>query len=383
MECSLHSGGGVVVSKIRKNSNWIVLALIVIIIYKGVENYHWIFENINLLVSILIPFFWGFAIAYILNPLMVKLETKLKMKRFFSMTICYLIFFGVIALFIIIVTPIIMKNLFDIIEKLPDYIQGLQIWFNETLLRLSLVERLNLQEYIQSNIAEISTMLLEFMNLTINGLLVRVIGITSGLLKFIVGIIVSIYILIEKEKFGVAMNKFILAMSGEKRYDKVMNFFSLCNQVFSNFIIGKSIDSFIIGLICFAGMKLLGAPYATLLSVIVGVTNMIPYFGPVIGAIPAILITLFISPIKALWVAIFILVLQQVDGNIIGPKILGDKVGISPFYIILSILIGGGFFGMLGMLFAVPTFKIVSILLGRYLDARIEKQRALDIVSGE
>ena len=371
------------VSKIRKNSNWIVLALIVIIIYKGVENYHWIFENINLLVSILIPFFWGFAIAYILNPLMVKLETKLKMKRFFSMTICYLIFFGVIALFIIIVTPIILKNLFDIIEKLPDYIQGLQIWFNETLLRLSLVERLNLQEYIQSNIAEISTMLLEFMNLTINGLLVRVIGITSGLLKFIVGIIVSIYILIEKEKFGFAMNKFILAMSGEKRYDKVMNFFSLCNQVFSNFIIGKSIDSFIIGLICFAGMKLLGAPYATLLSVIVGVTNMIPYFGPFIGAIPAILITLFISPIKALWVAIFILVLQQVDGNIIGPKILGDKVGISPFYIILSILIGGGFFGMLGMLFAVPTFKIVSILLGRYLDARIEKQRALDIVSGE
>ena len=130
-------------------------------------------------------------------------------------------------------------------------------------------------------------------------------------------------------------------------------------------------------------MKLLGAPYATLLSVIVGVTNMIPYFGPFIGAIPAVLITLFISPIKALWVAIFILVLQQVDGNIIGPKILGDKVGISPFYIILSILIGGGFFGMLGMLFAVPTFKIVSILLGRYLDARIEKQRTLDIVSGE
>ena len=368
------------VSRIKKNLNWIVLALVIIIIYKGVENYQWVFNNFKHLISILIPFFWGFAIAYVLNPLMVKLEKKFKMHRAFSMAICYLLFFGVITLFIIIVTPIILRNLFDIIEKLPDYIQNLQLWFNTTLLKLSLVERLNLQEYIQSNISEISAMLLEFLNLTINGILAKVIGITSGLLKFIVGIIISAYVLAEKEKFALGSKKLILAIAGEQKFPKVMGFFELCNKVFSNFFIGKTIDSFIIGVICLVGLNLLNAPYAILLSTIVGVTNMIPYFGPFIGAIPAVLITLFISPVKALWVAIFILVLQQVDGNIIGPKILGDKVGISPFYIILSILIGGGFFGMLGMLFAVPMFKIISILLVRYLDARIEKQRAVDIV---
>lgn len=360
--------------KIKQNANWIFLALIVFIIYKSVENYTWIFANFQLLVSILSPFFWGFAIAYLLNPLMVKLETKHKMKRLASMLICYVVFFGIIGLFFTIVTPVILKNLFDIIEQLPEYVAGLQNWFNDTILTLSLVEKLNLKDYIQSNLSEISTMLLEFLNITINGLLEKVIGITSGLLKFIVGIIVSVYMLNEKENFIMAGKKFVLAMNGNKKSEKILDFLNLCNQVFANFIIGKAIDSFIIGIICFIGLSLIKAPYTLLLSLIVGITNMIPYFGPFIGAVPAILMTLFVDPLKAVWVAIFILILQQVDGNIIGPKILGDKVGISPFYIILSILIGGGFFGMLGMLFAVPTFKIISILIGRYMDYRLEKQ---------
>jgi len=361
-------------SKMKKNSNWIFLALVVFIIYKGVENYTWLFSNLQRLIAILAPFFWGFAIAYLLNPLMIKLEAKYKMKRLPSMLICYAIFFGIIGLFFTIVTPVILKNLFDIVEQLPLYVESVQNWFNNSILSMSLVERLNLKDYIQENLSGISTMLLEFLNITINGLLSKVIGITSGLLKFIVGIIVSAYMLNEKEKFVIAGKKFILAIYGQRKSNKVLEFLALCNEVFSNFFIGKTIDSFIIGVICFAGLSLIKAPYALLMSVIVGVTNMIPYFGPFIGAVPAILMTLFVDPVKALSVALFILVLQQVDGNIIGPKILGDKVGISPFYIILSILIGGGFFGMLGMLFAVPLFKIISILMGRYMDYRLEQQ---------
>lgn len=365
--------------KIKKNSNFIFIAIIVLILYRGIENYAWFFDNLKHLFSILIPFFWGFGIAYILNPMLVKLETRRNMKRIPAMFICYAVFFGVIGLFFTIVTPIILRNLFDIIEMLPEYMDALQSWFDNTLLNLTLVEKLKLKEYIQSNIAGISTMLLEFLNLTINGVVTKVIGVTSGLLKFIVGIIVSAYVLTEKERFAKSSKKFILAMYGEEKSNKILGFFELCNKVFSNFFIGKAIDSFIIGIIAFAGFSLMKAPYALLLSLIIGVTNMIPYFGPFIGAFPAILITLFVSPIKAFWVAVFILVLQQVDGNIIGPKILGDKVGISPFYIILSILIGGGFFGMMGMLFAVPLFKIISILLDKYMDIRIEKQALISI----
>lgn len=365
------------VKRIRKNSNFIFIAFIILILYKGIENYKWFFDNCGHLFSILIPFFWGFGIAYILNPMLIRLETKHKIKRVPAMIICYLVFFGVIGLFFTIVTPIILRNLFDIIEMLPDYMNALQKWFDSTILDFSLIERLRLEDYIKTNISDISTMLLEFLNITINGVVTQVIGITSGLLKFIVGIIVSAYILTEKENFAKSSKKFIISMWGSDKGKSILTFFELCNKVFSNFFIGKAIDSFIIGIIAFIGFSLMKAPYALLLSLIVGITNMIPYFGPFIGAFPAVLITLFVSPIKAFWVAVFILVLQQVDGNIIGPKILGDKVGISPFYIILSILIGGGFFGMLGMLFAVPIFKIISILLNSYMDSRLKKQGIL------
>lgn len=364
-----------VLYKIRKNSNWIFLAVIVFIIYKGIENYTWLFANLEMLFRILTPFFWGFAIAYLLNPLMVKLETRFKMKRIFSMLICYTLFLGIIGLFFIMVTPVILRNLFDIIEKLPEYIDSSQLWFNNKVLTLSLVRRLKLEDYLQANLAEVSSMVLEFLNLTLNGLLVKVIGVTSGLIKFIVGIIVSSYMLNEKEKFIISGKKFILGMYGKQKSQKILEFGILSNRVFANFFIGKTIDSVIVGIICFIGLSLIKAPYALLMGLIVGITNMIPYFGPFIGAVPAVLMTLFVSPLKAVAVAIFILILQQIDGNIIGPKILGDKVGVSPFYIILSILIGGGFFGMLGMLFAVPLFKIINILMGRYLDYRIEQQR--------
>jgi predicted PurR-regulated permease PerM len=134
------------------------------------------------------------------------------------------------------------------------------------------------------------------------------------------------------------------------------------------------IDSLIIGLICFAGMWALKAPYALLMSIIIGVTNMIPYFGPFIGAVPAIIITLFSSPVTAIWVAVFILILQQLDGYIIGPFILGDSVGLSPFWIILAILIGGGLFGVLGMLICVPVMAIVRNQFSRYINKRLDEK---------
>ncbi len=146
------------------------------------------------------------------------------------------------------------------------------------------------------------------------------------------------------------------------------------DEIFSKYIIGKMIDSLIVGIICFMGLWFLKAPYALLMAIIVGVTNMIPYFGPFIGAVPAVIITLFTSPITALWVTLFIIVLQQLDGYIIGPFILGDSVGLSPFWIILAILIGGGLFGILGMLICVPVMAVVRNMFSRYINRRLDEK---------
>jgi len=193
------------------------------------------------------------------------------------------------------------------------------------------------------------------------------------LLNFVLGLFVSIYFLYEKEKLIAYIKKVIRAFSKRKKADLIIDYFSRVNSYFYNFLVGKLVDSSIIGLLCLLGMSALKIRYALLLSIIVGVLNMIPYFGPFMGAVPAVLITLIYSPIQALWTAIFILILQQFDGWYLGPKILGDSVGATPLFIIFSILVGGSFAGPLGMLLAVPLFKSLFMLWDAFLDARTKK----------
>ena len=147
------------------------------------------------------------------------------------------------------------------------------------------------------------------------------------------------------------------------------------NEIFGGFISGKIIDSLIIGLLCYIGLVILNMPYTILVSVIVGVTNVIPFFGPYIGAVPSIIIIALDNPIKGLYFAIFILVLQQLDGNVIGPKILGDSTGLSPFWVVFAIIIGGGLFGFAGMLLGVPTFAVIYYIAGEAVGSRLKKRQ--------
>lgn len=366
------------VKKLKEFSSWILFGTILIIIYKLIENYSTIFVWTAKLLSLLTPFFWGFIIAYFLNSLVKYIEKKHKLSRGLSLLVTYFLFFFTLGIFISIVAPMIVSNIMDIINKLPAFAATSQELFNKALSNQKLAELLNLEEYINANIGEFSSWGINVLNKALNSLVASIIGLTSGILRFIIGVIVSIYILFDKEKFLNSIKKFLVAMYKPEKSQKIMEFFRMCDEVFRNFFVGKAIDSLIIGILCYIGMYFMKTPYAVLLSLIVGVFNMIPYVGPFIGAAPAILITLLISPIKALWVAIFILVLQQVDGNIIGPKILGDKVGISPFYILLSITIGGGFFGIIGMLVSVPIFKVLSVILDGYLDKRIISNKSTE-----
>jgi predicted PurR-regulated permease PerM len=188
----------------------------------------------------------------------------------------------------------------------------------------------------------------------------------------IFGFIISIYILKDKEIFIQSSKKFLYALFNKSSVNTFLSFGKEVDSIFSRYIIGKAIDSTIIGLLCAIGMSLLDAPYGLLISLIVGVTNMIPYFGPFIGMIPAFFITLLFDPIKALWVLLFVFILQQFDGFYLGPKILGEKVGVSPFWIILAVTLGGGTFGVLGMFLGVPIIAIAKILIERFIEKRLK-----------
>ena len=181
-------------------------------------------------------------------------------------------------------------------------------------------------------------------------------------------IFIAFYMLYDKERFAKKAEKTVFAISEEEKAARFLQNAERIHHIFNDFIVGKAIDSLIIGILALIGMNIIKAPYPLILALVIGVTNMIPYFGPFIGAIPAILITLLIDPPRAIAVGIFILILQQFDGNILGPKILGDSVDLSPLWIILAVMIGGAVMGPLGMFIGVPIFATVKVFGGEYIN---------------
>jgi predicted PurR-regulated permease PerM len=192
----------------------------------------------------------------------------------------------------------------------------------------------------------------------------------------VIGLIVSVYVLIEKERFAGQAKKIVFAALPIQRANSLIQIVHKVDEIFGGFIIGKIIDSIIIGIICFVGCSILRMPYTLLVSVIIGITNIVPFFGPFIGAIPCLIIVTITEPLHGLYLLIFILILQQVDGNIIGPKILGNTTGLSPFWVIFAIIVGSGVFGFAGMLFGVPVFAVIYYLMQR-LTAYLLQRRKL------
>ena len=199
-------------------------------------------------------------------------------------------------------------------------------------------------------------------------------SLTTGILNVIIGVIVSLYLLLDKERFFAHVRKIFCALFSRQKVDRLTQVTRKVHQVFSRFIVGQLLDAFIVFLLCLFFMTLFQWPYAMLISAVVGVTNVIPYFGPFIGAIPSILILLIVDPMTALWFGIFILILQQVDGNIICPKILGDSTGLSPFWVVFSITIFGSLLGPAGMFIGVPLFAVIYYLISEFVSSRLAKK---------
>ncbi|MBU5292848.1 AI-2E family transporter [Anaerosalibacter bizertensis] len=357
--------------EIEKRTNYLkmfFLLIIAFILFRLVSSQ----EFAITLEKVVRPFIWAIIISFFLNSLLVYLEKRYALKRWLNILIVYIIFFGIIVLFFVFITPKVIESVKTLIRQLPGYINATQEWFESMPSKITIIDKYGVVDEIRESLSEALNKATRSMTPLLNKTVTQVINFTSSFLNFILGSIISIYILKDKEELTEGFRKLTYAVFSKQRAEVLINVQQEIKQAFSKFFVGKIIDSFIIGLLCFIGCLIMKVPYALLISLIVGVTNMIPYFGPFIGMIPAAVITLFESPIKALWVTIFIFALQQFDGLYLGPKILGIQVGMKPLWIITAILIGGGFFGVWGMLFAVPIAAVIRSLLRKYIKRQYE-----------
>ena len=331
-------------------------------------------------VSIISPFIYAFAIAFILNRPMMWFERTLfkdrKKKRILSVALTFTIAIAVISVLMVLVLPQIGLSIAYLVEAMPGFIQSVSQTATEVMEQIHLNSRLSRQ--VQEMWNNIGTGIMNFTVSVLPGVVNVSIGIGNAVVKSIMSTIIAIYMLTSKDKLKFQIKKFFYAYFSKNFAEETFDLGRMSNTIFSDFIIGKMIDSTIIGIIAFIGMLFIYPDYAVLIAIIIGVTNMIPFFGPFIGAIPSIFILLILSPFASFVFLIFIIVLQQVDGNIIGPKVLGSSLGLSPLWILVGIIVGNGAMGFLGMIIGVPTFAVIYNLVSRNTKEKLEEK---DIVA--
>lgn len=373
----------------KENKNSILLYSLVAVI--GVAAYFLFlkFESFQgafrFIVSIFMPFLIGFIIAYLLNPIMKLVENKLlfwmksskhptryqKAKRICSILITYVLTLGIVTALTVLLIPQVKTSVETLFKNIPSYIrvlsENISGWVKMYHLDAAMFDQLlpydTLTEYITA-----------LLNACFGWLVNVPMLLTTGFTNIVVGFIVSVYFLFDKEKFSRNLKKTVYALCKPATAEKVIDITKMSDRTFSQFIIGKIIDSAIIGVIAFPFMLMIYRPYALLISVIIGVTNVIPFFGPFIGAIPSALLILIVAPDRLLWFIIFVLVLQQFDGNILGPKILGDTTGLSPIWVLVGILAGSKLLGFTGMIIGVPLTAVLYILFKSYIEKKYQEK---------
>ncbi|MCX8131954.1 MAG: AI-2E family transporter [Clostridia bacterium] len=360
-----------------KHLELIPIILISFILFKIVNEPGFLFGGLRYVISIFSYLIWAFVIAFLLNPMMVYLERKFKINRIFSILIIYLLFVALIAFVIIVITPILVENIGMFLKNLDSYVTSTQSWITEIIDDLKLDDKYDVYTYLENNINDILQMVKGFLNISLNFVFKKIIDLTSTMLKLIFGILISIYLLSDKEKLIIKIKKLLFAVLSSNTAKMSINIGRKLNNAFSKYIIGKLIDSAIIGVICFLGLFTFKVPFALLISIIVGVTNLIPYIGGIVGLIPAVIIILIISPIKALFVFLFLLVLQQLDSWILSPKIIGNQTGLTPLLIIVALMVGGATFGIMGMFIAIPVTAVIKEFVGEYVENRL-KAKGID-----
>lgn len=355
-----------------------VIAIIIIstIGIKIIDNFQYFFKIIEKIIALSTPFVYGLIIAYILNPLVNIFEKKMKFKKGISILLTYALLIGVVTLIGVYFIPNIIESTLEIARSIPDYITDAQNYVNEFLNKeevKGIISSTGTFDNINTLITQIGTMAISILD----GSVGHIISISSQIFNFIIGLLVSIYVLTDKERFIAGSKRLAFIILKPKRAEKLIEVIRVYHKMICTYIGIKAIDSSIIGAIAFILLTLVKSEYAALLAVIVGITNMIPYFGPFIGEIVGFLFNVFVSPVKGITVFLTLLSLQMFDGWYLDPKLIGDKVGVRPFFIIFAVVIGGGFYGPIGMLLASPTAAVLNI----YYNKMMKKNKELTILA--
>ena len=366
-----------------------------LLFYFGIFHTASITKGLKAIYNILTPIVYAAAISYVLWPLIRFMEKSIiyricekknwkpseKVRHGIRM-ICVIVtlllfFFGIYGLLSMLI-PELINSITNIIDNLPRYINNIEKWLTNLLKNYpELAENSSMIFSTVTARAEtwLTNDLLPKINLLVASFSTGFMGALVFLKNFLIGAMISIYLLYGKESYVAQGKRLLYCLFSTQTTNNIIRDLQYVDKTFGGFIIGKVLDSLIIGILCYIGTTILNLPYALLVSVIVGVTNVIPFFGPYIGAVPSAVLILLVNPIQCIYFVIFILLLQQFDGNFLGPKILGGSTGLSSFMVIVAILVGGGLFGIFGMFVGVPACAIICTVIRNGIQSRLEKKK--------
>lgn len=367
--------------EIRKPILYGILILIGIIAYHIFDNFNATINFFKSMLGILSPIFGGFAIAYLLNIPMKSIEKKLfsklkinnKLKRSVALTCTLILVIGFFTLSIYFVLPQLVASVQQLIDALPEYVTSVATFLQAKINQLNVSESFvnELLTWWKSIINTVSSYILNIANQTLGA----VSGFIAGVFNALISTILGIYILLSKETLARTFKKMFYAFTPKSFCDQAAKYIKIIDGSFENFIRGQIIEALILGTICYFGMKIFGFEYALVISFLIGLTNIIPLFGPYIGAVPSLLLLVMVNPIHAFWFIIFLMILQQVESNLIYPRVVGSNMGISGFWIIFAVVIGNSLFGILGILLGIPLLSSLYFIVREIAEQRLRRKK--------
>ena len=329
--------------------------------------------------KVMSSFLWGIFFAFLMLRFAKWVENKIfnnrlkpKTRRTLSSIIAMIVLIIILVLLGLFIVPQLGDSIAELSKLILDFTSNASTW-------IANIERnTRIPSVIIEKIYELSNTLVssiwQFLQENISSIVNVTVDAVTGVMNFVIGLIVAIYILIERDELKVFFKKIFRVIFSDKSYDRFIDIYHLSVEKFYKFLSGKVIDTIFVFIICMLFMLITKLNYPVLISVIIALTNLIPFFGPFIGTIPSALILLIIDPFEALVFVIFIIILQQIEGNILEPKILGDSVGLSSLWIMFAIIFGGAYFGLFGMLLGVPIFSVIYYFFNEYIDVKYKEK---------
>ncbi len=371
----------------------IIISILLVVIFTDIPGFFSVLKGFG---AILSPLVAGVVFAFLLNPLVKFVDTRLcpvlekkkqknpkaryspqKLSRAAGIVFALVIAVLLVYAFFSMLLPQLYESVMGIVASAEDYYRSIETWANKLL-----QDNPEIQSYVEAALDEVynflrnwvSTSLLSDMQKLLSTLTTSVIAVVKSVANLLIGLVASIYMLWSKDLFQAQAKKLIVAVFRPSAADHLFYLGRETNKIFNGFVIGKIIDSAIIGVLCYFGMLILKLPYPILVATVIGITNVIPFFGPIIGAVPCAFLILLVNPLQCFYFVIFVICLQQLDGNVIGPKILGNTIGISGFWVLVSITVAAGLFGFAGMLLGVPVFAIIYLLISDAVNLSLKKK---------